>query len=137
MIGFLAESLEKRVAAPDTRRVILEGSVCLATPFGPSAPFSVGSAMARNKLIYASARTTLVVATDEGKGGTWEGAAEALRHGYGHVSVWRGDGEGPGNAALAAKGARPIETVEALLEPPEDPVSPVPENVPEQIGLNL
>ena len=109
----LAESLEKRVTAPDTRRVILEGSVCLATPFRPSAPFSVGSAMARNKLIYASARTTLVVATDEGKGGTWEGAAKAMRHRYGHVSVWRGDGEGPGNAALAGKGARPIEAVEA------------------------
>jgi predicted Rossmann fold nucleotide-binding protein DprA/Smf involved in DNA uptake len=137
VIGFLAESLEKRVTAPDTRRVILEGSVCLATPFRPSAPFSVGSAMARNKLIYASARTTLVVATEEGKGGTWEGAVEALRHRYGHVSVWRGDGEGPGNAALAAKGARPIETVKAILDGPETVAPEHPGSAPAQISLNL
>ena len=115
--------------------MIGEGVVCLATPFKPSAGFSISNAMARNKLIYATARATLVVATDEGRGGTWEGATEALRHSYGFVRVWGGQGGGSGNDALVAKGAAPIEDVADLLEvaPPVES-SAVP---PEQLPMNF
>lgn len=116
VVGYLAESLERRVKDPDTRRVIGEGVVCLTTPTNPSAGFSVANAMNRNKLVYASARATLVVATDEGRGGTWEGAVESLRRGFGSVAVWRGAGEGPGNAALASKGATEVSELTSLLE---------------------
>jgi len=133
VVGYLADALERRVRTPDTRRVIGEGMVCLATPFKPSAGFSAAGAMARNKLIYAAARTTLVVATDEGTGGTWEGAVEALRHRYGHVTVWRGDGEGPGNAALIERGAHPLESLDELTHVDDSSVSH--DESPAQISL--
>ncbi|MEX2619910.1 MAG: hypothetical protein WD250_06800 [Egibacteraceae bacterium] len=56
------------------------------------AGFSVGNAMARNKIVYALARVTLVVAADAHLGGTWEGAQEALRRAFGPVTVWIGEG---------------------------------------------
>ena len=70
--------------------------------------------MGRNKLIYALADLTVVVAADTGGGGTWTGADEALRRGVGRVAVWRGDGEGPGNAALESRGAVAIRSAAEL-----------------------
>ena len=70
--------------------------------------------MARNKLVYALSALTVVIATDEGNGGTWTGATEAMRNSNGIVAVWRGDGEGPGNAALEQLGALPIYSVAEL-----------------------
>jgi predicted Rossmann fold nucleotide-binding protein DprA/Smf involved in DNA uptake len=136
VLAYLAESLDRRVRAPDTRRAIGSGTVCLATVFKPSAGFSVGSAMARNKLIYGSARTTFVVATDADTGGTWAGATEAIRRRYGHVSVWRGEGEGPGNEALERAGAWAITRVEEILQPVEAPSIPEPAER-EQLTLDL
>ena len=85
-------------------------------PFKPDAGFSVANAMSRNKLIYASARVTLVVACDRGKGGTWEGAVESIRKSYGTVAgVGRPRG-GPGNEALLVQGGEPITSVEELFD---------------------
>ena len=81
VVGWLAESLDRRLRDPDTRRVVSEGRVALATPFKPDAGFSVANAMSRNKLIYATARVTVIVTAASGKGGTWEGAVEAMRSG--------------------------------------------------------
>lgn len=122
VVGWLAESLEKRLRDPETRRVVGDGSVCLATPFKPDAGFSVANAMSRNKLIYASARATLVVACDPGAGGTWEGAVESLRRGYGTVAVWAGTGAGPGNEALLARGGLSVGSTQELFDLPTDPV---------------
>ena len=116
VVGWLAESLEKRLRDPETRRVVSDGGVCLATPFKPDAGFSVANAMGRNKLIYASARATLVVACDPGTGGTWEGAVESLRRGYGTVAVWVGPGAGSGNEALLGRGGQPVSSVGELFE---------------------
>ena len=118
VIGFLVESLERRVRSPETRRVITEGVVCLATPFKPDAGFTPANAMARNKLIYATARTTLVVASDEGRGGTWQGALEAMHRGFGDVAVWRGEGEGLGNGALVSHGGRALTALDILADDP-------------------
>jgi len=93
----------------DVRTAVHDGALSIASPFGPDAPFSVGNAMARNKLIYGVSDVTFVVISDEGKGGTWAGATEALERGYGRVAVWMGPGSGRGNAALVAKGATPVE----------------------------
>ena len=71
--------------------------------------------MGRNKLIYALADVTLVVASDDGRGGTWGGAVEALRRGFGRVAVWTGPGAGPGNEPLVQKGATPVDNVEELF----------------------
>ena len=126
VIGILAESLSRKLKRPDVRRAIYDGATVMCTPYSPDAPFSAGNAMGRNKLIYAQAELTVVVASGEGSGGTWSGATEALRNGYGPVAVWRGDGEGPGNEILQQRGALPVsslEDIESLLD-----CSPAPES---------
>ena len=117
-IGFLADSMERQLKRPDTRRVILDGRALLCTPYKPDARFTAGTAMGRNKLIYAGSVTTLVVASDIETGGTWAGAVESLKHGFGPVAVWRGPGEGTGNKRLEQLGAMPVGSLaelEALL----------------------
>lgn len=119
VVGILAESLSRKLKRPDVRRAVYDGSTVMCTPYNPAAPFSAGNAMGRNKLIYAQAALTVVVASDDGTGGTWSGATEALKHGYGAVAVWRGDGEGAGNEPLQERGAVPVsslEDIEVLLD---------------------
>jgi len=48
--------------------------------------------MGRNKLIYAMSTATLVVECEEGSGGTWAGAVEALRGRTAPVIAWTGVG---------------------------------------------
>ena len=124
VVAYLADSLQRRVREPETRRAVAEGAVCLATPYGPSAGFSAGNAIGRNKLIFASARTTFVAAADLERGGTWAGATEALERGYGTVAVWIGPGAGPGNASLVERGAIPVSDVSAVFEAPGAPAAP-------------
>ena len=123
VVGVLAESLARKLRSPDIRRAIHDGRTVMCTPYSPEAPFSVGNAMGRNKLIYALSDLTLVVAAEVETGGSWSGAAEALRRGFGRVAVWRGPGEGPGNALLEERGALPVTSIDeleaALLEPAE------------------
>ena len=123
VVGVLAESLVRKLRSPDVRRAIHEGRTVMCTPYNPEAPFSVGNAMGRNRLIYALSRITLVVASEVDEGGTWSGAAQALKGGIGRVAVWRGPGEGPGNARLEALGALPVTSLDeleaAVLEPAE------------------
>ena len=64
-------------------------------------------------MIYGLSASTVVVASDHGEGGTWKGAVEALRFGL-DVVVWRGEGEGPGNAPLEAAGARALKDIDDL-----------------------
>ena len=126
VIGVLAESLARKLKSPDVRRAVYEGSTVMCTPYSPNAPFSAGNAMGRNKLIYAQAALTVVVASDDGSGGTWSGATEALKNGYGLVAVWRGDGEGPGNESLERRGAIPVASladIESVLDDEDLPPS--------------
>lgn len=115
IIGFIADSLTGRVRDGSVRGLIGDGSLVLASVQLPDAGFSVGSAMGRNKLIYAAADATLVVASDLDSGGTWAGAVEAIKSGFGTVLVWVGDGSGPGNAALVERGATAVEDLEGLF----------------------
>lgn len=115
-VGILADSLESAIAKADTRRALMDGRVCLCTPYKPDAHFNVGNAMGRNKVIYALSRVTLVVATAQDSGGTWAGAKEALDKKYGSVAVWRGAGGGPGNEAIEKAGAIGITEVAELLD---------------------
>ena len=138
VVGILAESLSRKLKRPDVRRAVYDGSTVMCTPYSPDAPFSAGNAMGRNKLIYAQTALTVVVASDADTGGTWSGATEALKHGYGPVAVWRGAGEGPGNGPLQQRGATPVqglEDIESLLDAAHAPVSeprPAHESPPEQ-----
>jgi DNA processing protein len=123
VVAYVADSLQRRVREPETRRAVAEGVVCLATPYGPSAGFSAANAIGRNKLIYAGARITLIVASDLERGGTWAGATEALGRGNGTVAVWVGPGGGPGNATLVERGAMPVSDVAAVFTAPGAPAA--------------
>ncbi len=120
VIVILAGDLARRARAPRTWSALSKGLVCLASLYAPSVGFSLGNAMARNKVIYALAEKTLVVASDKDRGGTWSGAKEALKRNYGKVVVWRGPGERPGNAALEEKGAIPVRDLESLIGAPDE-----------------
>ncbi len=122
VVGVLADALVKAVNDPDVRRAINDEQLCFVSPYSPTAPFSAGNAMGRNKLIYALADVTFVVASDDGKGGTWAGATEALKKHYGTVAVWTGAGAGPGNAKIVAAGATAIDDVAQVASVPTHPV---------------
>ncbi|MEZ0324969.1 MAG: DNA-processing protein DprA [Fimbriimonas sp.] len=113
-VGILADSLVKTIKQPATAQALESGQVCLATPFSPNVPFSVGAAMGRNKLIYAMSVATVVVAASEGSGGTWAGAIEALDQQLCPVLVR--DIPLEGNRKLIGRGGHPIADVSELSE---------------------
>ena len=78
-VGVLADSLLKKSLERTARNAITDGCVLLISPYHPNARFTVGTAMGRNKLIYAMAECVLVVSADHNKGGTWAGAREELK----------------------------------------------------------
>jgi predicted Rossmann fold nucleotide-binding protein DprA/Smf involved in DNA uptake len=115
VVGVLAGSLLRTARDPDVRRAVSDGLACICSPYKPTAGFTVANAMGRNKLIYAMSTATLVVQCEEGNGGTWAGAVEALRGKTSPVIAWTGPGAIPGNHALVRLGARPLERLDDLL----------------------
>tara|TARA_A100001015_G_scaffold306163_1_gene400021 strand:- start:76 stop:1401 length:1326 start_codon:yes stop_codon:yes gene_type:complete len=105
-IGILAENLLKKSLERNARKAIADGQLLLISPYHPNAPFTVGTAMGRNKLIYSMSDFGLVVSADHKKGGTWEGAKEELRREK-HIPVFvRGGSDAPlGNTKLLDLGA--------------------------------
>jgi predicted Rossmann fold nucleotide-binding protein DprA/Smf involved in DNA uptake len=120
-VGILADSLEKAIRIPEYRSALSKGDACLATPHHPSAGFSVGAAMGRNRLIYTLADHAIVVASDAEKGGTWAGASEALRAQWLPVFVLEHSNMPQGNRLLLEKGAGalpyPLPVKPAQLKP--------------------
>ena len=141
-LWIVADAMRRVAAEPALRASILADRLTLCSPYHPDSSFTAGGAMGRNKLIYAISDRTVVVASDLEKGGTWSGAKEALKKRYGQVLVWRGDGEGPGNAGLEALGAHPLVAVPDLAtiaqgdSSPAAPADSVRIN-PEQLTLEL
>jgi len=133
VVGVLADSLLQRIRSADVRASLDSGVTCLITAQHPNTGFSPAAAMARNKLVYGLADVTVVVAS-EAKGGTWEGATEALTHGIGRVAVWRGLGQGSANELLVEAGARPIESVEQLWEVLGEETTPAPTQMTIELG---
>jgi predicted Rossmann fold nucleotide-binding protein DprA/Smf involved in DNA uptake len=122
VVGVLADSLARVTRDADVRRAVGDGRLCLCTPYKPTAGFSVANAMGRNKLIYALSRATLVVAADAEQGGTWAGAAEALRQSTAPIVVWTGAGAGAGNALLVGRGATALDDLSSLFPLPDPAV---------------
>lgn len=129
VIGVLADSLLARIRKPDVRSALEDDRLTLISQQAPAAGFTPGSAMARNKLIYGLSDVTVVVASDLGSGGTWNGATEALKDGNGRVAVWRGIGEGSGNAELERLGATPIRRASDVASVASQPATPRPQQL--------
>jgi len=107
-VGILPHNLESAIRKQDYRRALREGNLTLLTPYSPSAGFSAGGAMGRNKLIYTLADYALVVASAANKGGTWGGSTEALKKRWLPVFVVDGPNVPEGNRLLLEKGALPF-----------------------------
>lgn len=106
VIGILADSLLKKSLTRNARHAMNEGKLLLLSPYHPSAGFTVGTAMGRNKLIYAMADYALVISADHKKGGTWAGAEEELsREKPIPVFVRSGENVPQGNEKLLELGA--------------------------------
>jgi predicted Rossmann fold nucleotide-binding protein DprA/Smf involved in DNA uptake len=107
-IGVLADSLQRTLRDSEAAQFIRDEQLVLVTPFDPAAGFSVGNAMARNKLIYGLARLAVVVSSAAESGGTWAGATENLKHHWIPLFV-RIDAEAPdGNYQLIQRGGVPL-----------------------------
>ncbi len=144
-IGVLADSLFHKSLEKSVRKALAHGQLLLISPFNPEASFSVGTAMARNKLIYAMADYGLIVSADFEKGGTWSGAKEELKRPHARPLFVRHEKNIPqGNAKLLELGARPWPEVsssenlfESLQEVAKTFVPPASENTVQQSLLSL
>lgn len=116
--GILADSLERTIRQPDLRQLLLEDKLVLLTPYVPTAGFSVGAAMGRNKVIYGLADQAVVVSSDFQTGGTWAGAVEALKAGWCPVFVRAAESVPKGNSELLTLGAGALK--ESELDSIED-----------------
>ena len=127
----LANDLERIALNRDHRNLLLDGQIVLVSPYDPSAGFSVGNAMRRNKLIYAFSDAALVMNSDVEKGGTWAGAAEQLKKLHFVPIFVRSTGEpSQGLDALRQIGAKPwpnptssddlLEAIRAWKKAPPD-----------------
>ena len=120
-IGVLADSLEATIRKSDVRELLLDSRLVLLTSYAPTAGFSVGAAMGRNKVIYGLAAFAVVVSSDFQTGGTWAGAVEALKGGWCPLFVREGPDMPKGNRELVKKGGLPLaeselEKIDNLLE---------------------
>jgi predicted Rossmann fold nucleotide-binding protein DprA/Smf involved in DNA uptake len=107
-MGVLADSLEKAALKAEFRDALREQRLVFVSQQDPSAPFNVGHAMQRNKLIYALADAALVVNSDLDKGGTWAGAREQLdKLNFVNIYVRQAGARSPGLEALRSSGAEP------------------------------
>ena len=111
------------VFVPDDlrRRASMAGPRCLVcSEGGYDLPFSARRALARNACVHAMGEMTVIAQTGFGKGGTWKGAVENLRHAWSQLYVFA-DGS-PGAAALAERGAVPVTSLTTLsgLQPLQD-----------------
>jgi len=116
VVGVPAEGISLASRSAAVRRRVHAGELCLASPYAPDARFSAASALGRNKIVYALSKVTFVVTAEDGSGGTWAGAKEALERRYCPVAVWMGDGASDGNHALVRRGATPITELAQLLD---------------------
>ncbi len=67
VIGILAADLLRSTVNRQNRQGIQSGQLVLISPFNPEAGFNAGSAMARNRYIYALADFAVVVDSAEGE----------------------------------------------------------------------
>lgn len=106
VVAVLPDGLARAAVAAKYRQGLREERLVLVSPYAPHAPFSIGNAMGRNRLIYAFADAALVVSSALRSGGTWAGAEEELsRERARPVFVRRAQPPIAGNEALLELGA--------------------------------
>lgn len=105
-VAVLPGNIVRTLASAALRGHIDSGRLALVTPYSPDAGWHAGRALGRNKHIYCLADAAVAVASVEGRGGTWAGAAENLRRGWVPLWVKESQDARSGSAGLVARGAR-------------------------------
>ena len=111
-LGVLADSLAREAVSEKYAVQLDRGRLTLVSSLSPEAPFSVGNAMSRNKLIYALSDAAFVVSAEAQTGGTWHGAVENLKQKWTPLLVRRHDSAPRGNDLLIRRGGTAIDTEE-------------------------
>ena len=138
VIEFLADSMLRKMRDSGLIREVRDGRVLLMSVVIPTAGFNVGTAMMRNRYIYAQSSGTVVVRSDKGKGGTWAGAVENLKKNW--CPTFCRDIDYPGNRELIRLGAIPVSDewdgdVSAVPDEPLKEKKPNPVPVATQLSL--
>jgi predicted Rossmann fold nucleotide-binding protein DprA/Smf involved in DNA uptake len=115
VVGVPPDGLERSLKDVSLRSALMAGRAAYVSPYRPDAPFSVGTAMGRNRLIYCLARLAIVANSRTGSGGTWSGAVEALGKRWVPVHVRAATGN-DGNAELVRRGGIPLHAMPNDLE---------------------
>ncbi len=100
VLGVPEIPLQQVISHPRIRKGVTGGRICLLTPDAPSTPLAADQVDA-GRLIYGMSECTIVMGCADGRGTTWAGALDAIKHSYGRVVSWVGAGSSPGNRALA------------------------------------
>ena len=107
VIEYLSDSMLRKMRDAGLMREIRDGRMLLMSVVAPTAGFNVGTAMMRNRYIYAQSEATVVIRSDKGKGGTWAGATENLKKRW--CATFCRDCDYPGNRELIRLGAVGID----------------------------
>lgn len=107
VLGILPEGVAKVAVSKSNREPIAEGRLTLVSPYHPNSRWTRGNAMGRNKHIYAFSDWTLVVSSAT-EGGTWNGAVESIKKGWGRLLVRDSSDAPEGNAKLIRLGGTPL-----------------------------
>ncbi len=91
VVSFTGDGLSKNLKNPTNISAVQNGQMLIISASKPSSGFTVGNAMNRNKYIYMSSLTTIVVKSDLEKGGTWAGAVESVKKEYSPVVGWNNE----------------------------------------------
>lgn len=123
VIEYISDSMLRKMRNSGLVSLIREKRVLLMSVVVPTAGFNTGTAMARNRFIYSQSNGTVVIRTDNGKGGTWAGATENLRKQW--CPTFCRKCNYPGNQELIQLGAIPIDDNwdGNVLSIPEDTVA--------------
>ncbi len=107
-ISYLADSLVKHIRNKETISAIQNDQLLLLSAVKPDMGFTAGTAMMRNRYIYAQSDGTVAVRSDYKKGGTWNGAVYCMKHKICPLFCWNKP-EYRGNQELIRLGAVPID----------------------------
>lgn len=130
VIEYLSDSMLRKMRDSGLISKIRDGRILLMSAVAPTAGFNVGTAMMRNRYIYAQSDGTVVVHSDKGKGGTWAGAIENLKKKLCPTFCY--DYDYPGNQELICRGAIPIaEDWDGNINAAEKPLPVTPQIVTE------
>lgn len=107
VVEYLSDSMLKKTGKHDVSKAIRDNQMLLLSAVNPDAGFNVGTAMMRNKFIYAQSSGTVVIRSEYNTGGTWAGSTDCIQNNW--CTVFCRDKKSyQGNQKLIEKGAIPI-----------------------------